>query len=85
MRDEADKREHSAKREVDDLTDYQSLNSLGGAGVSGEAKETEASDSHEETAASPSGNEPATGIKYSGDFNDGADFNTVDNKGRTNA
>jgi len=28
-----DKREHSAKREVDDLTNYQKLNSLGGAGV----------------------------------------------------
>ena len=28
MPEETDKREHSLKREVDDLTDYQSLNSL---------------------------------------------------------
>ncbi len=42
MPEETDKREHSLKPEVDDLTDYQSLNSLGGAGVAGTAKETPA-------------------------------------------
>jgi hypothetical protein len=87
MRDEeeADKREHSTKPEVDDLTDYQSLNSLGRAGVLGEAKETPATGTDEAAEEGSSGGEPATGVKYSGDYNDGADFDTVDNKGRTNA
>jgi hypothetical protein len=84
MREEADKREHSTKPEVDDLTDYQSLNSLGGAGVLGEAKETPRS-SPDQTATDSNKDDPADGIKYSGNYNDGADFNTVDNKGRTNA
>jgi len=32
MGDDYDKREHSTKREVDDLTNYQKLNSQDGAG-----------------------------------------------------
>jgi hypothetical protein len=92
MREGPDKRELSAKPEVDDLTDYQSLNSLGGAGVAREAKETPDYNSpeqepvaseHEPTASRNS--EHSIGIKYSGDYNDGADFTTVDNKGQTNA
>lgn len=92
MREEPDKREHSAKPEVDDLTDYQSLNSLGGAGVAREPKETPdysspeqgSVDSEQEPKVS-SKSEPTTGIKYGGEYNDGADFTTVDNKGQTNA
>jgi hypothetical protein len=84
MGEEADKREHSAKPEVDDLTDYQSLNSLGGAGVAGEARETPP-DSPAETTTASNNDDPTAGIEYSGNYNDGADFNTVDNKGRTNA
>jgi hypothetical protein len=83
-REEADKREHSTKPEVDDLTDYQSLNSLGRAGVAGEAKETPASGSPEEVRTTSDQSEPATEIEYSNNYNDGADFNTVDNKGETN-
>lgn len=92
MSEGTDKREHSVKPEVDDLTDYQSLNSLGGAGVAREPKETPDSSSPEQgptaseqepTASNKS--ESAIGIKYSGDYNDGADFITVDNKGQTNA
>jgi hypothetical protein len=92
MRDGPDKREHSAKPEVDDLTDYQSLNSLGGAGVAREAKETPDYNSPEQGPVASEQEpkvsnkiEPTTGIKYSGEYNDGADFNTVDNKGQTNA
>jgi hypothetical protein len=81
MDQEADKREHSAKREVDDLTDYQSLNSLGGAGVAGTAKET----SQTATAAEETENGPASGGEEGGKFNDAADFSTIDNKGQTNA
>ncbi|HVG19265.1 MAG TPA: hypothetical protein VNI02_09435 [Blastocatellia bacterium] len=94
MSEGTDKREHSTKPEVDDLTDYQSLNSMGRAGVRGEAKETTAANSAEDSPAhvdaekaapASSSNKPATGIEYSGDYNDGADFTIVDNKGRTNA
>jgi hypothetical protein len=92
MREGTDKREHSAKPEVDDLTDYQSLNSLGGAGVARETNETpDYSSPEQEPIASEqepkvsSKSEPTIGIKYSGDYNDGADFTTVDNKGQTNA
>ena len=84
MRDEPDKREHSTKPEVDDLTDYQSLNSLGRAGVAGEAKETPASSSSHEEATASNESEPAAEIEYSSNYNDGADFTTVDDKGQTN-
>ena len=84
MPEEADKREHSAKPEVDDLTDYQSLNSLGGAGVLVKVKETPPAGPEEKPTAS-NNSDPPTGIEYSGDYNDGADFTTVDNKGQTNA
>ncbi|MFP5263053.1 MAG: hypothetical protein ACLGJB_14215 [Blastocatellia bacterium] len=94
MGEEADKREHSAKPEVDDLTDYQSLNSLGGAGVRGAAKETRApgdavvnveSTGAENAASTAAEDEQPAGVEYSGDYNDGADFTTVDNQGRTNS
>jgi hypothetical protein len=84
MSQEADKREHSAKREVDDLTDYQSLNSLGGAGVAGEAKETPKSAAADDAVTVSNSDEPATEVKDGGKFNDGADFSTIDNKGQTN-
>jgi hypothetical protein len=94
MGKQADKREHSAKPEVDDLTDYQSLNSLGGAGVRGTSKETRASGEAEnsmesggaeKTAEAVTGAEPPTRIEYGGDYNDGADFTIIDNQGRTNS
>ena len=84
MREEADKREHSTKPEVDDLTDYQSLNSLGRAGVAGEAKETPAPISPDQAAAASDESEPETVVEYDNNYNDGADFNTIDDKGLTN-
>ena len=84
MGEDADKREHSSKPEVDDLTDYQVLNSSGGAGVLVEVKETMPAGPEEKPTAS-NNDDSATGIKYSGDYNDGADFTTVDTKGQTNA
>ena len=90
MGEDYDKREHSTKKEVDDLTNYQKLNSLGGAGVlvnpddvpklneSGEGDETQ-------SVATPVAS-PSDGVAvYDGDFNDGADFNTVDDEGKTNS
>ena len=88
MPEGTDKREHSLKREVDDLTDYQSLNSLGGAGVAGTAKETPAP---EETSAPEGQKDQATATessdvtKYNKDYNDGSDFSAIDNEGETNA
>jgi len=84
MKEEADKREHSPKPEVDDLTDYQSLNSLGRAGVAGEAKETPASVSPDEATTASDESEPAAEVEYKNNYNDGADFNTIDNEGQTN-
>lgn len=81
MKEEADKREHSTKPEVDDLTDYQSLNSLGRAGVAGSAKDAPAAIAPEESDDS----ERPAEAQYNGNYNDGADFNTVDNKARTNS
>lgn len=90
MSQEPDKREHSPKPEVDDLTDYQSLNSLGGAGVAGSAKETSTSSGPDEKkpdekAADSNNSEQPTGVEEGGNYNDGADFITVDNEGLTNA
>ena len=85
-----DKREHSAKREVDDLTNYQKLNSLGGAGVLVNPDEVPKLNESDEddpttsvaTASVTSASDEVT--VYDGDFNDGADFNTVDDEGKTN-
>ena len=90
MEEKADKREHSLKPEVDDLTDYQELNSLGGAGVAGSAKETDArndgaSNDSDKQATDVNEREPEAAIEYKGDYNDGVDFNPVDDKGETNA
>jgi hypothetical protein len=94
MSEETDKREHSAKPEKDDLTDYQSLNSLGGAGVAGTAKETLASDGSASDTSAPGDQkdsqptnetEPSEVVKYSGDYNDGSDFSAVDNEAETNS
>ena len=82
MPEETDKREHSLKPEVDDFTDYQSLNSLGGAGVAGTAKETAAPAIQEDQAATTEASEVT---KYDEDYNDGSDFSPVDNEGETNA
>ena len=85
-----DKREHSAKREVDDLTNYQKLNSLGGAGVLvnpdevPKLNETNEDDATTSVASSPVTNPPEGVAVYDSDFNDGADFNTVDDEGKTN-
>ena len=85
-----DKREHSAKREVDDLTNYQKLNSLGGAGVLvnpdevpklNEAGEDDATAS---ITPAPLTTPPGDIVKYDGDFNDGADFSIIDDEGKTN-
>ena len=89
MNEETDKREHSAKPEVDDLTTYESVNSLGGAGVLTNPDEVRPpTDNDEEQAGSiepaPIRVEPDEVIEYSGDYDDGADFNIVDDEGKTN-
>ncbi len=85
MSGEPDKREHSTKPEVDDLTDYQSLNSLGGAAVAGSAQETSTSGTPDEEPEGSNDDGRTTEANDSGGYNDGADFVTVDNKGLTNA
>jgi hypothetical protein len=85
MSEGEDKREHSTKPEVDDLTDYQALNSLGGAAVAGELKDTAVRKDSKADAEVSDKAKPETKISPGGDYNDGADFVTVDNKGRTNA
>ena len=90
MDEDYDKREHSTKREVDDLTNYQKLNSLDGAGVlvnPDEVPKLNESDEDDDTrsivpASVTSPSEEVT--VYEGDFNDGADFNIVDDEGKTN-
>ena len=93
MGEDYDKREHSAKREVDDLTNYQKLNSLGGAGVLVNPDEVpKLNEAVEDDATTPvttapvtSTSSPSDGVTvYDGDFNDGADFNIVDDEGKTN-
>ena len=83
MSEREDKREHSTKPEVDDLTDYQSLNSLGGAGVRVRAEEIPAPiNPREEPAADP---KPAPDVIPAGEYNDGAEIDPVDNEANTNA
>ena len=90
--DEAyDKREHSAKREVDDLTNYQKLNSLDGAGVLVNPDEVPPLNSSEEDddlgisiKPGPLEDDKQAVTVYNGDYNDAADFTTVDNGGKTN-
>jgi len=90
MGEDYDKREHSTKREVDDLTDYQKLNSLDGAGIlenPDEIPRVNNSDEDDEPAISikPAPLTSADGVTvYDGDYNDGADFSVVDDKGKTN-
>ena len=85
-----DKREHSAKREVDDLTNYQKLNSLGGAGVLVDPDEVpKLNEAGDDDATTSVATVPVTTssdevVMYDGDFNDGADFNIVDDEGKTN-
>jgi hypothetical protein len=91
MGEDYDKREHSAKREVDDLTNYQKLNSLDGAGVLVNPGEVPAlGESGDDDPQTPIPITPLTGSPdelavYDGDFNDGADFNIVDDEGKTNS
>ena len=90
MGEDYDKREHSTKREVDDLTNYQKLNSLGGAGVLVNPDEIpKLNESGEDdlttSVTTASVTSPSDGVAvYDGDFNDGADFNAVDDEGKTN-
>jgi len=85
-----DKREHSAQRQADDLTNYQKLNSLGGAGVLvnpdeiPKLNESGDDDVTAQVTAEPDTTVPDEVAVYDGDFNDGADFNTVDDEGKTN-
>jgi hypothetical protein len=90
MNEDYPKREHSTKPEVDDLTDYQKLNSLDGAGILVDPDEVPVLNSSEEDdvaiSIKPS---PVTGSSdavavYDGDFDDGVDFSIVDDEGKTN-
>ena len=90
MSEETNKREHSTKPEVDDLTDYQVVNSLGGAGVLVDPEEVppptnQDEDGMESIKPALANDEPGAVVDQSGDYNDGADFNTVDAGGRTNS
>jgi hypothetical protein len=83
------KREQSSKREVDDLTDYQKLNSLGGAGVLVNPEEVPFLNNSEEDEATSIKPGPLAGgsdavIEYDGDYNDGVDFRIIDDEGKTN-
>ena len=90
MSEEYDKREHSTKKEVDDLTNYQKLNSLDGAGVLVNPEEVPplnaAEEDVEQTPVKPlplaNPSDPVT--VYDSDYNDGVDFSVVDDEGKTN-
>jgi hypothetical protein len=89
MNEAYDKREHSAKKEVDDMTDYQKLNSLDGAGVLVDPEEVpplNISDEDVEISVRPGplANPIESVIVYDGDYNDGVDFTIVDDEGKTN-
>lgn len=90
MNEDYDKREHSTKKEVDDLTDYQKLNSLGGAGILVDPEEVPVLNSSDEDdervsikPAPVTGSSDAVAV-YDGDYDDGADFSIVDDEGKTN-
>ena len=80
-----DTREHSTKPEVDDLTTYVTPNSQGRAGVRPIIEEAEALPDPEGEAAISYKKPPEEVAEYSGDYNDGADFSTIDNDGKTTA
>ena len=85
-----DKREHSTKPEIEDLTDYQKLNSLDGAGMMEDPEELPQlsnPDVDDDAAASikpPLASADAVTV-YDSDYNDGVDFSVVDDKGKTNS
>ena len=89
MSGDYDKREHSTKKEVDDLTDYQKLNSLDGAGVLVNPEEVpplNISDEDVEQTGKPVplAKGPDSVSVYDSDYNDGVDFSVVDDEGKTN-
>jgi hypothetical protein len=89
MAEDKSKREDSTKPEVDDLNDYQSLNSSGGARVAADPEEVAPLINPDEDDAGSIRPAPGAGRKdsvtaYDGDYNDGADFNIADGEGRTN-
>src|SRR5882724_7359944 len=90
MNEDYPKREHSTKPEVDDLTDYQKLNSLDGAGILVDPEEVPVLNSSEEDDVAISIKPaPVTGSSdsvavYDGDYDDGVDFSIVDDEGKTN-
>lgn len=89
MAEDKVKREHSTKPEVDDLNDYQSLNSSGGAGVAVNPEEIAQlinpdEDQTKTIKPAPATDEADEVIAYDGDYNDGDDFSITDNRGRTN-
>ena len=90
MSNDYDKREHSTKPEVDDLTDYQKLNSLDGAGVLVNPEEVPPLNISEEdvetVAMHPTRPGPASEeiTVYENDYRDGVDFSIVDDEGKTN-
>jgi hypothetical protein len=87
MDEEYDKREHSAKREVDDLTNYQKLNSLDGAGVAESPEEIPPANATNDDDDPAITHKPVGGVSgkvYDGDYDDGIDFSVVDDKGKTN-
>ncbi len=90
MNEDYPKRERSTKPEVDDLTDYQKLNSLDGAGILVDPEEVPVLNSSDEDGVAISikpapvtGSSDAVAV-YDGDYDDGVDFSIVDDEGKTN-
>jgi hypothetical protein len=90
MEEAYDKREHSTKPEIDDLTNYQKLNSLGGAGVLENPEDVPplnvTADDEASTPIRPTtlAEAPDSVTVYDADYNDGVDFGIVDDEGKTN-
>lgn len=89
MSQKTDKREHSTKPDVDDLTSYESENILGGAGVLTDPDEVRPPTNNDERQAGtiePPLVEKETDapIESGGDYNDGLDFSIVDDENKTN-
>lgn len=79
------KRERSLKPEKDDLTDYQLLNSSGGAGVRGQAKATVSTEPAEQEAPAPTRDRSSAPRKGAGSYNDNVEVAPIDTHGETNS
>jgi hypothetical protein len=79
------KRERSLKPEKDDLTDYQLLNSSGGAGVRGQAEATVSNEPAETEARATTRDAASAPRAGAADYNDNVDVAPIDTHGETNS